>query len=60
MGVEIPPIEVLPEALVVASNAPTAVITQAKKAQPIYGNLVGVCDGVADNLEIQAAIAAVP
>jgi hypothetical protein len=46
-------------ALVVASDAPTATIAQAQIMKVQYGALVQICDGVTDDVEIQAAIDAV-
>lgn len=46
-------------AFVVAYNAPSATIRQARILKARYGDLIQICDGVADNVEIQAAIDAV-
>lgn len=43
-------------AYVVASDAPAAVIASAQMAKSTYGNLIQICDGSADNVEIEAAI----
>ena len=45
---------------VVASNAPAATIRQARILKARYGNLIQICDGTADNIEINAALAALP
>lgn len=47
-------------AYVVASNAPTSIKAQAQILKSVFGDLVQICDGVADNVEIQAAIDALP
>jgi len=43
-------------AIVVASNAPAAIIRAAKSLKASMGALVQICDGTADNVEIQAAL----
>ncbi len=45
-------------AIVVSNDCPILVKTAARLAHFIFGDLVGVCDGVADDVEIQAAIGA--
>uniref|UniRef100_A0A6M3J2D2 Putative pectate lyase n=1 Tax=viral metagenome TaxID=1070528 RepID=A0A6M3J2D2_9ZZZZ len=47
-------------AYVVASNAHPERVRAAMKAKPAMGDLVQICDGVADNVEIQAAIDTLP
>ncbi len=42
-------------AFVVASNAPAAVIREAYLLKSRYGSLIQICDGIADDVEIQAA-----
>jgi hypothetical protein len=46
-------------AYVVASDAPAATIRQAHILKARFGDLIQICDGVADDVEIQAAIDAV-
>ena len=46
--------------LVVASNAPATIREAALEAKSHYGALIQLCDGTADNVEIQAAIDALP
>lgn len=45
---------------IIASNAPAALISAGQMAKSIYGALVQICDGTADDVEIQAAIDALP
>jgi len=47
-------------ALVVASDASPALIAAAREAKDRLGDLIQICDGVDDHLEIQAAIDALP
>jgi len=47
-------------ALVVASDAPPALIAAAMEAKDRLGDLIQICDGIDDHLEIQAAIDALP
>lgn len=47
-------------AFVVASDAPGAIRLWAANMKPYYGNLIQLCDGVADDVEIQAAANAMP
>jgi len=56
------PIEaILPAtAWVVTSNAPLITRQMATVLKPHFGALIQICDGVADNVEIQAAIDALP
>ena len=43
-------------AYVVASDAPVAIQTAAQSMKTHYGDLIQICDGVADNVEIQKAL----
>jgi hypothetical protein len=47
-------------AIVIANDAPTAVKNAAIQAKQLWGDLVQICDGVDDQVEIQAAIDALP
>ena len=47
-------------AIVISNDAPAAVKDAARKAQCKLGQLVQICDGTADNVEIQAALDALP
>lgn len=47
-------------AFVVSSDASRAARWSAKVARLLYGDLIGICDGTADNVQIQAAIDALP
>src|SRR3990170_1327936 len=47
-------------AIVIASDAPALVKSEALRAQRLFGPLVQVCDGVNDHVEIQAALDAAP
>lgn len=47
-------------AFVVASDAGSIIRTQAENMNVTYGNLVLLCDGTADDVQIQAALDAIP
>jgi len=47
-------------ALVISNDAPTAVKVAARLAKVVFGNRIQICDGTDDQVEIQAAIDALP
>lgn len=46
-------------AIVVASSAPASIKSAAATAKGLYGEMIQICDGTADDVEIQAAIDAI-